>query len=226
LFESSGKSESTPARQEAIAIFEKVTSPSPFDVESVPTDMDAVPADSKESYDENELMRLTVVKLKELAKKKGIQVFGKVCISSFLLLYRLVLMPTLSFSRCFFIMTKKVDIIDQIVKGLTKDGTDQRMEIDHPCHSAPPEENKLSLPNIDQPFFCSVERIVINDISMKGGSVVLRSAVPYVVDFSTKKEHPLRLIVADTMNLPLGMEDNLVCCGCVERNRAMGLFHQ
>ncbi|KAJ3134539.1 hypothetical protein HK101_004342 [Irineochytrium annulatum] len=82
-------------------------------------------------------------------------------------------------------------------------------------------------------FFCSVHRRVVTDDPIADGSgvAVLRGAVVYLFDKRSQKEHPLRVAVAcdeeatAENTLPFGYMDNLVCLACVDRNRAMGLFH-
>ncbi|KAJ1553451.1 hypothetical protein HK405_007870, partial [Cladochytrium tenue] len=77
-------------------------------------------------------------------------------------------------------------------------------------------------------LFCAVgrQKFARRTDGDAGGQVVLRTAVVYLLDPRSGKEHPLRLPVkVEVGRLPEGMVDNVVCRNCLDRNRSMGLFH-
>ncbi|KAJ3212661.1 hypothetical protein HDU67_003689 [Dinochytrium kinnereticum] len=75
-------------------------------------------------------------------------------------------------------------------------------------------------------IYCSIERRVVLDVHPKGcGKALLRSAEVFVLDWRSGKEHGLKIPLGNRAeDVPADLEDNVVCGGCVDRNRAMGLF--
>ncbi|KAI8850504.1 hypothetical protein BC829DRAFT_150090 [Chytridium lagenaria] len=86
------------------------------------------------------------------------------------------------------------------------------------------------IPRTAHRIFCCVDRKVVGDPIVGGtGRAVLRKAEVFILDRRTEKEHALRVPLEKGSveeGEGEGMEDNVVCEACVDRNRSMGLFYR
>ncbi|KAJ3399928.1 hypothetical protein HDU80_007445 [Chytriomyces hyalinus] len=78
-----------------------------------------------------------------------------------------------------------------------------------------------------QQLFCSIHRQVFDSDGLMPGRVALRTGIIVICDLITKKEHQLKIAIDEANGgLPsTDFQDNVVCRSCIDRNRAMHLFH-
>ncbi|KAJ3230211.1 hypothetical protein HDU81_004665 [Chytriomyces hyalinus] len=78
-----------------------------------------------------------------------------------------------------------------------------------------------------QQLFCSIHRQVFDSDGLMPGRVELRTGIIVICDLITRKEHRLKIAIDEANGgLPSSeFQDNVVCRSCVDRNRAMHLFH-
>ncbi|KAI8828594.1 hypothetical protein BJ741DRAFT_625782 [Chytriomyces cf. hyalinus JEL632] len=80
---------------------------------------------------------------------------------------------------------------------------------------------------VRQQLFCSIHRQAFDSDGLMPGRVELRTGIIVICDLITRKQHRLKIAIDEANgDLPSsGFQDNVVCRSCIDRNRAMHLFH-
>ncbi|KAJ3414629.1 hypothetical protein HDV05_006270 [Chytridiales sp. JEL 0842] len=88
--------------------------------------------------------------------------------------------------------------------------------------SNPPTPPLTESTNAPSTFFCSIHRSALPSSNLAAHAILI-SAIPHLKHRQTGKLQRLRIQPQESSGtLPDGLEDNLVCSACFERNRAFG----